>query len=277
MRLTQANTDSEIISLWLYGKAKLTQSNYTRDIKQFLSFIGKDLSECKYEDFIQYLKFMDFKGYKDSTKRSKLTAVKSLFSFTTKLGYLSVNIAQTVPNIKVNSGVRNKAISKDLIKDVVNTANTFRDKVMVKCLYFLGLRVSEAINLKFSDFRLVGSAIELSVIGKGNKPRDIIVPQDLYSEIISFKGSSDYVFTSTQSGNKLCRQSVNKMLRNICKKLNITNINPHRFRHSHATHALASGCDLSLLQQSLGHSSITTTQQYLSIRNGEGSSNFLSL
>ena len=277
MRLTKANTDFEIISLWLYGKAKLTQGNYSRDIKQFINYVGKDLIECQYEDFISYLKFLDFKSYKDSTKKSKLTAVKSLFSFCSKLGYLAVNIAQTIPNIKIKSQVRNKAIVKDTLKDVIISANTPRDKAILKCLYFLGLRVSEVINLQWADFRKVGDAIELSIIGKGNKPRDVIVPQDLFSELISLKSASDYIFTSTQSGNKLCRQSVNKILRNICKKLGINSINPHAFRHSHATHALASGCDLSLLQQSLGHSSITTTQQYLSIRNGEGSANFLSL
>ena len=277
MRITQAKTDSEIISLWLHGKAKLTQGNYTRDTKQFLNFIGKPLEDCMYEDFIQYLNFLSFKGYKDSTKRSKLTAIKSLFSFCCKLGYLSVNVAVTVPNIKVNQSVRLKAISKDVISEILAYAKTNRDKAIIKSLYFLGLRVSELINLKWTDFHFVNGNIELSVIGKGNKLRTILVPSNLYEDLSLQKEHNDYVFVSSQGNAKLCRQSVNKMLKTICQKLGIKSINPHAFRHSHATHSLANGCDLSLLQQSLGHSSISTTQQYLSLRNGEGSCEYLSL
>ena len=62
MLLTHAKTDNEIILLWLHGKATLTQGNYLCDIQQFISFVGKSLKECQYEDFIQYLNFLSFKG-----------------------------------------------------------------------------------------------------------------------------------------------------------------------------------------------------------------------
>ena len=277
MLLTQAKTDNEIILLWLHGKATLTQKNYLSDIQQFMSFVGKSIAECQYEDFIQYLNFLSFKGYKDSTKRIKMTAVKSLFSFCNKVGYLQVNIPQMVPNIKNNDSVKMKAISQDLIIQIISNTKTKRDELMLKCLYLLGLRVSELINICWDDFNQINGGTELRVIGKGNKERFILVPQFLYQELLSIKEHDQYVFVSSQSGDRLCRQSVNKILRTISKKLGIKSINPHAFRHSHATHSLANGCDLSLLQQSLGHSSISTTQQYLSLRHGEGSSSYLDI
>jgi integrase/recombinase XerD len=277
MLLTQAKTDNEIILLWLHGKATLTQGNYLSDIQQFRSFVGKSLGECHYEDFVQYLNFLSFKGYKDSTKKSKLTAIKSLFSFCSKVGYIPFNIPQLVPNIKNNDSVRMKAISRDLIQQIIGNAKTKRDELMLKCLYLLGLRVSELVNICWDDFNSINSCTELRVIGKGNKERFILVPQSLYQQLLELKEHDKYVFVSSHNGGKMCRQSVNKILRNISKILGIKSVNPHALRHSHATHSLANGCDLSLLQQSLGHSSISTTQQYLSLRHGEGSSTYLDI
>jgi integrase/recombinase XerD len=277
MRITQAQTDLEIISLWLHGKAKSTTFNYIQAVQQFLSFTGKPLADIYYEDLVNYQKMLVMKGYKPSTQRTKVTAIKSLYSFCTKLGYLPINIAAQIPNIKVNDSPRLKAINKDVISLLVKEADSKRDKMIVKTLYLLGLRVSELINLRWSDFHILNGLVELEVIGKGNKPRTVLVPNDLYQDLLSIKSHYEYIFISWQHETKLHRSTVNKLLRVLCDKLGIKSINPHAFRHSHATHALASGCDLSLLQQSLGHADIATTQKYLSIRQGEGSSTYLDI
>lgn len=276
MKLTNAKTDNEIITLWLYGKSQSTINNYLHDVNQFLRFTGKGLADCLYDDFINYLKFLEFKGYKNSTKQAKLTGIKSLFSFCHKLGYLQYNIAVQIPNFKLENEPRLKAINYDVIVKLISFISNPRDKLIVKCLYLLGLRVSEVINLKWSDFHFIGSNIELSVIGKGKKFRTVLVPSHLYQELIDYKQHQVYCFVTSEH-NPLCRQTVNKMLRVTCDRLGIKRINPHAFRHSHATHSLANGCDLSLLQQSLGHSDISTTQKYLSKRVGEGSSTYLNV
>lgn len=277
MKLTRAETDYEIISLWLHGKSKSTVNNYIHSVKQFMDFTGKPLADCMYEDLIGYVKMLEMKGYKPGTQRIKLMAIKSLYSFCTELGYLSINIAAQIPNIKLNDSPRLKAINKDLISNLVDNANNIRDKLMIKSLYLLGLRVSELINLKWSDIHIIGDNIEVEVLGKGDKLRTVLMPNNLYQELITIKSHDTYVFVSEQYQTKLHRTSVNRMLRKLCDRLSIKRINPHAFRHSHATHALAEGCDLSLLQQSLGHSDIATTQKYLSLRKGEGSSSFLSM
>ncbi|WP_165776079.1 tyrosine-type recombinase/integrase [Cyanobacterium aponinum] len=277
MRITQAKTDLEVITLWLHGKAKSTAFNYIQAVQQFLDFTGKPLNECFYEDMVNYLKMLSMKGYKPSTQRTKLTAIKSLYSFCTRLGYLPFNIAAQIPNIKVNDSPRLKAINKDVISLLVKEAVSKRDKLIIKSLYLLGLRVSELINLRWSDFHIINGLVELEVIGKGQKPRTVLVPKDLYQDLLSIKAHKEYIFVSWQNQTLLHRSTVNKMLRILCDRLHIKRINPHAFRHSHATHALASGCDLSLLQQSLGHADIATTQKYLSVREGEGSSTYLNV
>jgi len=275
-KLTNAKTDTEIIQLWLSDKSYLTVKSYQKQLTQFLTFVGKGLTDIMYEDFMQYKQFMRMKGYKPATQRTKLTAVKSLFSFCTKLGYLKNNVAVMVSNVTIKDEVRRKALAPDTISLLVENAKTPRDKLIIKTLYLLGLRVSELINIQWHDFKAVNGIVEVQIIGKGNKPRTILVPNDLYQSLLEQKNHDKYVFISYQ-GNKLSRQSVNKMLTKITDKLGIPSINPHAFRHSHATHSLKNGCDISLLMQSLGHSSLKITQQYLSQRDGEGSSSYLNI
>ncbi len=89
MILTRATTDSELISSWLMDKSsQLTQKQYRVNIKQFINFIGCHLAEVKYEDIQGYVRMLELKGYHKSTISTKLTSVKSLFSFGYKLGYL---------------------------------------------------------------------------------------------------------------------------------------------------------------------------------------------
>lgn len=275
-KLTNATNDQEIITLWLSDKTKLTVKSYDRQVKQFLNFVGKDLTSVMYEDFMQYKGFMRLKGYKPSTQRTKLTAIKSLFSFATKLGYLTANVATIVENVPVKDEVRRKALPHDTISLLVNNANNERDKLIIKTLYLLGLRVSELIDINWNDFNFINGKIDLKVIGKGNKVRHLLVPNDLFQCLLAQKTNDNYVFVSYQN-DKLSRQSVNKMLAKLSDKLGIKKINPHAFRHSHATHSLANGCDISLLMQSLGHSSLKITQQYLSQRDGEGSCQYLNI
>lgn len=276
IKLTNATNDQELITLWLSDKTYLTMKSYQKQVTQFLSFVGKSLTEVMYEDFMQYKAFMRMKNYKPSTQRTKLTAIKSLFSFATKLGYLTANVATIVENVAIKDEVRRKALPHDIISLLVNNAKCDRDKLIIKTLYLLGLRVSELIDIKWNDFTFINGKIDLKVIGKGNKTRHILVPNDLFSSLIEQKTNDIYVFVSYQN-HKLSRQSINKMLGKLSEQLGIKRINPHAFRHSHATHSLANGCDISLLMQSLGHSSLKITQQYLSERDGEGSCQYLTI
>jgi len=276
IKLTNATNDNQIIQYWLSDKTYLTVKSYQKQITQFLTFVGKSLSDVMYEDFMQYKAFMRMKGYKPSTQRTKLTAIKSLFSFATKLGYLTANVATIVENVAIKDEVRRKALPHDIISLLVNSAKCDRDKLIIKTLYLLGLRVSELIDIKWQDFNFINGKIDLKVIGKGNKTRHILVPNDLFSSLIEQKTNDIYVFVSYQN-HKLSRQSINKMLGKLSEQLGIKRINPHAFRHSHATHSLANGCDISLLMQSLGHSSLKITQQYLSERDGEGSCQYLTI
>lgn len=278
--LTRAKTDNEIITTWLNSKnSKLTQSQYAVNIRQFINFIGCELAEVKIEDMQGYITMLTMKGYKETTIKTKLTSVKSLFSYAYSVGYLFANVGALV-SVKANDcKLSDKLINHEDIKLMCNNTYYFRDKLIIKVLYSLGLRVSECLRLKWSDFFKEGNFINVSVEGKGKKQRTLLISNSLYNELLKLKKEGiEYVFTAYDRPTQLTRQAVNIFLTKLENKLGLERkITPHRMRHSHATTSLKNGCDLSLLQQSLGHASIRTTEKYLNYRKNEGSCQFIDI
>jgi integrase/recombinase XerD len=157
----------------------------------------------------------------------------------------------------------------------VSKPERFRDKAIIETLYACGLRVSELINLKFSNLHFNDGFI--SVEGKGNKQR--IVPigryavtlinlyvHDIRTHLKIAKGHESYIFLNHKRGKQLTRMYIFSMIKEAVKNAGIQKtISPHTFRHSFATHLLEGGADLRAIQMMLGHESITTTEIYTHI------------
>lgn len=278
--ITRATNDREIILSWLTSKqSKHTQKQYTCIIKHFFEFVDKELSLVVVEDIQDYLKSLKLRNYKLSTIKVQLMVIKSFFSYCVKTGYLPVNPASVIDNPKVIDTISEKLITVDDVKKLIDNAKNMRDKLLVKMMFGLGLRVSETCNLKWSDFSVNEGVVNLSVIGKGSKQRTVLVIPSLWNELQELKRDGiDYLFTAYQRNSPLRRTSAHVLLKKIATRADLTDkISCHWLRHSHATEAIKGGCDISLLQQSLGHSSITTTQKYLCLRVGEGSGSYIDL
>ena len=146
-----------------------------------------------------------------------------------------------------------------------------RNKAMIETLYSSGLRVSELVNLRLSNFFMeIGF---LKVTGKGNKERLVPVGNaairqiktyvSAYRNNLSIKpGQEDYLFLNRR-GSHLTRIMIFTIIKNLAVKAGIRKkISPHSFRHSFATHLIEGGADLRAVQEMLGHESITTTEIY---------------
>jgi integrase/recombinase XerD len=143
---------------------------------------------------------------------------------------------------------------------------------MIEILYGSGLRISELIDLKYSDIEF--EAGFLKVVGKGRKQR--LVPLGGYAReaLETFlatkedkpgQARSKYVF-SNRSGQRYSRVALWKMIKKRVLQAGITKpVSPHTFRHSFATHLLEGGADLRVVQEMLGHADISTTQIYTTI------------
>jgi integrase/recombinase XerD len=146
-----------------------------------------------------------------------------------------------------------------------------RNKAMLETLYSCGLRVSELINLKFSNIFFKQGFIR--VIGKGNKERLVPVSPSVEKEIGIYvsgtrnhmhihKGHEDFVFLNRR-GRQLTRVMIFTIVKNLALTIGLKKkVSPHTFRHSFATHLIEGGANLRAIQEMLGHESITTTEIY---------------
>jgi integrase/recombinase XerD len=162
-------------------------------------------------------------------------------------------------------------IEKNIATNDLSTAEGVRNKAILETMYSCGLRVTEVVSLKLSQYYPDLGFIR--VTGKGDKER--LVPMghaaikhvNIYLKTVRnqmkiVKGQEDIVFLNRR-GSKLSRVMIFLMIKDLVKKTGISkNISPHTLRHSFATHLVEGGADLRAVQEMLGHESITTTEIY---------------
>lgn len=283
-RSSQANDDLHLISLWLKGKSEHSQEAYTRDVEQFVDFVDLPLSEIKLQHFWDWADHLKKLGAQPSTQARKLAAVKSLFSFGHRIGYLQFNVgvAITLPNIP--DKLAERILLEEDIVAIVGQAHTLRNRVLLKLFYASGARVSELASVYW------GALIprknrqgQISLLGKGNKLRTLMLPAPIWKDLMELKSESEFnesnhpVFRSRKGGS-LSRQQIWRIVRDAARAAGFDkNISPHWLRHAHASHALDHGAPVHLVQESLGHRSLATTSKYTHARPDESSSKYLNI
>ena len=243
-------------------------------------------SELLIEDFTheiisEYLLELKKKGFKESTINRRYSALNQFFSFEVNESRLQKNPMDRIDRIsskRVLPDVLSEEEVEEVLSYVRNSVNigseskkkkSLRTACLVEVLYATGMRVSELITLRLSDLRL--NRRILNVIGKGNKQRIIPITSRAHDIIVKWMNyipeSSVYLFPSYGINGHITRDSVNKLLVDISLNTNIDRkrLTPHKLRHAFATHIMNRGADLRVVQELLGHSSISTTEIYTHI------------
>jgi site-specific recombinase XerD len=269
-------TNSELIDLWLHGKSKNTVDSYRRYAERFFSHVNnKPLSDCTLMDIQMWI--ITLSG-SDNLKRLAVGAIKSLFSFAKELGVISSNLGILVKSPKAKNRLAERILTIEEVQLLINSTTNPRDRTLVRLLYFAGLRVSELCGLKWRDLKSRGDGGQITVFGKGDKTRTVLVGAGMWREINQLKGYAkldDPVFVSAKGGH-LCRSMVFHIVKNAANRALIEgNVSPHWLRHSHASHSLDRGAPIHLLQKTLGHSSVAITEMYLHARPTDSSGLYL--
>jgi len=274
----QAESDEQLIHLWLHGRSKHTVKGYTNDMSIFREKVNKSLRTITLQDLQDYADTLAQKTYAPQTIKRMLCAVKSLFSFGHRIGYLPFDTGKPLRIPTPKETLSERILSQEEVFYMFDCAKYPRDKMLLKLLYYTGLRVSEISSLKWSDLQKREFTGQITVQTKGSKTNVILLPSHLWEELCTYRNgvSEESSLFMSRKKSPLCVGQIQRIVCKIALKAGITgNVSPHWLRHSHASHALENGCPIHLVQKQLNHSNIATTGKYLHARPTESSSKYL--
>lgn len=248
-----------------YGENLLLLKNYT----------NKDLISLKKEDI------KDFLDNVEATARTKahyLTVFNSFYKYLVFMDKIKSNPCDGIKAPKLEKKLPTYLTNEEIAK-LFNIRLTkpvdYRNKAILEVMYATGARISEVINLELNQIDFEECIIR--VVGKGKKER--IIPLDdvaiealdnyinNYRPFLIKNETCNYVFLN-KNGEKISRQMIFKILKNLANKAGITKeISPHTLRHSFASNLLNNGADLRVIQELLGHENLETTEIYSHLQN----------
>lgn len=255
--------------------SKHTLSNYARDIKFLINFLaGKkpDRSAAR-----EYLLALEKKRYSRRSIARKLSSSRSFYQFLMREKLAMRNPFENLLTPKLPKKLPNflypEELSSLLMAPDQNMPKGIRDQAILEVIYGAGLRVAEIVRMNVNDIDFDEG--EIKVLGKGSKERIVLFGSHAREAIHHYieKGRPKLAGSEKSSalfinhrGSRLTIRSVERLIVQHSKKAGLTKkVTPHTLRHSFATHLLAGGADLRMVQELLGHVSLSTTQVYTHI------------
>ena len=261
-----------------------TVASYCSDVEKFMAYVDCGPELLTSEDIEAYLQSRSL-----ISKRSQariLSSIRSFFGWLVLEGALTDNPCDLVDFPTLGRYLPD-VLSIEEVEAMIESVDTsswqgMRNRALLEILYGCGLRVSVAVSLRSSCLYFDEGFIR--VIGKGNKERLVPVGEMAADAVNAYlehrpapcdQTSDDLVFLN-RFGGSLSRQSVFKMIKAQALAAGVRKeISPHTFRHSFATHLVENGADLRVVQEMLGHESITTTEIYTHIETSKWHSEVL--
>jgi integrase/recombinase XerD len=250
-----------------------TQEAYRRDLEDFLSFLSSSLIQWKdvqTQHIVDFLSRKQNAHYAPASICRSFIALKVFFRFLKREGIIQDNLTLHLDSPKVWQLIP-EVLSQEEIEALLaqpdrTTADGARDQAILEVLYASGLRVSELCQLKIQDV----DDHYVKVMGKGGKERIVPIGKKAIAAIDNYlryrdleTGGRQQALFVTKRGKAIDRIRVWRMVKDYAKQAGITKtISPHTLRHSFATHLLDHGADLRVIQEMLGHSSISSTDRY---------------
>lgn len=259
------------------GLSKNSIEAYTDDLLKLINYLENEdlkIQQVKLDDLQQFISQLYDLGINARSVARILSGIRSFFNYLILDGYIQEDPSELLETPKIGLKLPTVLSLPEIekIKESVDvsTKEGHRNRAIIEVLYSCGLRISELINLKFSDMFLDDGFIRVE--GKGSKQRLVPISEVAIKEISNYlldrklydvkKGAENVVFLSNR-GTPISRIMVFHFIKQYALLAGIQkNISPHTFRHSFATHLLEGGANIRAIQQMLGHEKITTTEIY---------------
>ncbi len=254
--------------LKLRGFSGKTVSAYLFHNQKFLDFIKKQPENIETDDIKKYIvHLMSEKKQKPSSINLTICALRFFYE-----QILEKELFKKIKSPKLEKRLPT-VLTKDEIKKLLDVTSNRKHRLLIELLYSAGLRVSEAVNLKIDDMNL-NEKIGIVRQGKGKKDRLFILSNTLINHIERYanwkekkKKTSEYLFPSNKNPSApISVRQAQKIIKVVAQKSGIRkNIYCHALRSTFATHLLESGTDIRVIQELLGHASISTTEHYVKV------------
>nr|WP_279672307.1 site-specific tyrosine recombinase XerD [Flexivirga meconopsidis] len=267
------------------GASQHTLRAYERDLRRYAEHLAgqgvttpEQVREAQVSDFLATLREgdADHQPLAASSAARTLVAVRGFHKFLTLEGDTPQDVASAVAPPKPPRRLP-KAIPLDQVERLLDAASvgdtpaSLRNRALLELLYGIGARVSEAVGLDVDDLDFEHDSVR--VLGKGGKERVLPIGRFAKESLSSYltrarpvfavRGTGTPALFLNQRGGRLSRQSAWNIIQAAAKRADLTgHLSPHTLRHSFATHLLDRGADVRVVQELLGHASVTTTQIY---------------
>ncbi len=258
-------------------------SAYIHDVELFMRwneqiYDNKALKEFKKNDIHNFVQWLSDINLTPRSQARIISGIKSFFAFCLLDGITDIDPTELIELPRLGKHLPTVLTIDEIEKMIkcidLSKIDGHRNKAIVETLYACGLRVSELVNMAFSDVFFEEEFVR--IIGKGNKERLVPIGHSAMNALKLYieksrvffpvvRNHEHFIFLN-QRGKQLTRASVFNLVKLLAESAGIKkNISPHTFRHSFATHLVENGADLRAVQELLGHSSITTTEIYTHI------------
>ena len=266
------------------GLSRNTLAAYQRDLARYAAYLREqgradalDADEATVAGFLGWLsgtEFAEGRRYRASSVARTLSAVRSFHRFLMREGDSSSSPAAGVIRPKVPRNLPRPLSVRDVqaILDAPAAGDMvgMRDRAILETLYGAGIRVSELVGLDVDDVDFEEGS--LRVLGKGGKERVVPFGTFAAAALAAYqrqarpamaRARSGPALFLNQRGGRLTRQGAARILKSAARRAGVTSrVSPHTLRHSFATHLLEGGADVRVVQELLGHATLTTTQIY---------------
>ena len=261
-----------------------TAKAYYADILAYLIWLDETgCEEVNLEKVREYLHHIQIYNYKKTTLARKIASLRTFYKYLHREKKVETN-----PAINLISPKRPKSLPKFItmeeIEQILNNINIdtpagYRNRTILELLWASGMRISELSGLNFGNLNLENN--EITVFGKGAKERIILITDRAKTYLQNYINTvrplvaKDYTLPPVndespvfinKTGYRLQPKTVRNVINEIVEKIELPkHVTPHMFRHSFATHLIENGADLRVVQELLGHASISNTQIYTHI------------
>jgi len=272
--------------------SRYTVRNYTTDLLGFFDFLkAKEISSLKEVDrhvLRDYLSHLMEQGFVKASIARKLSAIRSFYRYLLREGMVTTNPVASTSSPKLDKRLPSFLTPEEVVRLLqapdLSTPQGLRDRALMELLYASGLRVSELVNLDVEQVNF--DTYEIRVWGKGSKERVVLMGIPAAEALNTYLSQgrpkllgdkrSRALFVN-RYGGRLIARSVQRLLEKYASLAGINKrVYPHLLRHTFATHLLDGGAGLRVVQELLGHASLSSTQIYTHVTKSQAKKVYLS-